>query len=431
MRPMLLAPVLFMVAVEGLFAQRIQARFVTSAYAWQRQDTVGTSSNHLYGYQSVQLSVAQNDLSLHTYLQGFNDFAGPLKNDPKLRLYNLYMKWGNIGSMADVSLGRQFVWGGAGSGTIDGINASVKLMDSRIRLKGYYGSLTPPGMKGSLIENASENNMFGGQAVLAPFEIGQLSVSYVRKSILPSAYKATRRDSLFNPYQIEIRPSASIEELVSGDLSADYEGVVPVSAYLRYDYDVNLEQMSRFQFFTRVKPIDRLGLTVEYLQREPRISFNSIFSVFAYNSLKEYDFSAEYEVVPALQVYGKYGAVAFEGETSNQYTVGVNWRYVSASASRITGYNGKINAASLNAGYPLMDNMLTPTVMLTYGRYKLNQYQTKRDVALAAGVGVVYRPMQFLSVDTQVQWIQNTIYKNDVRLFLRGSYFLNEQLNLF
>lgn len=431
MRYIFLISALFVVTVQGL-AQRIQARFVTSAYAWQRQDTVGASSNHLYGYQAVQLSVSQSDFSFHTYLQGFNDFAGPLKNDPRLRVYNLSLKWSNIASIADVGVGRQFIWAGAGSGTIDGINASAKILDSKIRLKAYYGLLAPGGMKGSLIDNPGENNMFGGQAVLAPFEVGQFSVSYMRKSILPSTYKATRMDSLFNPYQIEIRPSASLEEIISGDASADYDGFgLPLSAYARYDFDVQLEKMSRFQFFTRIKPIECLGVTVEYLQREPRISFNSIFSVFAYNSLKEYDLGAEYEVFPTLQVFAKYGGVLFEGETSQQYTFGVNWTYVSASASRITGYNGKINAASVNAGYPLLENTLTPTVMLSYGRYKLSQEQAKRDVALAAGGGVVYRPLPLLSVDTQLQWIQNTIYKNDVRLFVRASYFLNERLNLF
>jgi hypothetical protein len=30
-----------------------------------------------------------------------------------------------------------------------------------------------------------------------------------------------------------------------------------------------------------------------------------------------------------------------------------------------------------------------------------------------------------------VQWIQNKVYNNDVRLFFRGSYYLSERLNIF
>ena len=112
MKKLLTLTALVVLFASGAYAQRLQARFVTSAYAWQRQDTIGKSSQHLYGYETMQLSLAGEQLSLHTYLQGFNDFAGPLSNKPTLRLYNLYFKWANIGNMLDVSLGRQAVFAG-------------------------------------------------------------------------------------------------------------------------------------------------------------------------------------------------------------------------------------------------------------------------------------------------------------------------------
>ena len=110
------------VLAECSTAQVLQGRLVTSAYGWQRQDTVGSSSNHLYGYQTVQLSLTKGDYSVSTYLQGWNDFAGPLKNEGKLRLYNLYFKWRNIADLGELTLGRQAVFAGVGVGTIDGIN---------------------------------------------------------------------------------------------------------------------------------------------------------------------------------------------------------------------------------------------------------------------------------------------------------------------
>jgi hypothetical protein len=51
--------------------------------------------------------------------------------------------------------------------------------------------------------------------------------------------------------------------------------------------------------------------------------------------------------------------------------------------------------------------------------------------ALSAAVGAVYRPIPVLSLDAQVQWIQNKVYGNDMRLFLRGSYYLSQRLNIF
>ncbi|MEX2116114.1 MAG: hypothetical protein WEB37_04450 [Bacteroidota bacterium] len=419
-----------LVAAETATGQFLRARFVTSAYAWQRQDTIGASSSHLYGYQTAQFSYTQDDLTFSTYLQGWNDFAGPLKNDPKLRLYNIYVKWRNIGNVVDASIGRQPVFGGVGNGTIDGLSAKGKFLDNRITVLGYIGALPPAGMKAEIIKDPSDNAMYGGQIVAMPVDFGNVSISYVNKRIQPEAYKALRRDSLFNPIMTEISPSARIEEYISADLSGEYEMVY---AYLRYDHDLQADQMAKVQAFTRVKPIERWALTAEYLQREPRISYNSIFSAFTYNSLKEFEFGLEYDVhfIDDLQTFGRYGEVSYGDEISKQWTFGLNWKYFSASASSIYGYNGRINAASVHGGYPLLDNTLTPTASFTYGYYKLNRYQAKRDPALSGSLGAVYRPMPALSVDAQVQWIQNKIYKNDVRLFLRASYFLNERITLF
>jgi hypothetical protein len=418
------------VGMETATGQFLRARFVTSAYAWQRQDTVGVSSTHLFGYQTAQLSYTLNDISVSTYVQGWNDFAGPLKNNGRVRLYSLYAKWRNIADIVDATIGRQAIFGGAGNGTIDGLSAKARLMDNRITVLGYAGSAPPPAMGGEIIENPLDNAMFGGQVVAMPVDFGKVSLSYVNRRIQPAAYKALRSDSLFNPVLVEIAPSPRVEEYVSADLSGEYEIVY---GYLRYDHDLNLENMARFQFFTRVKPIERWAFTAEYLKREPRISYNSVFSAFTYNSLKEYEVGLEYEVhfVDNLQAFGRYGEVDYGDELSKQWTFGLNWKYLSASASSIYGYNGRINAASIHGGYPLFENMLTPTASFTYGHYKLNQYQAKRDAAVSGSVGVVYRPRPALSVDAQVQWIQNKIYKNDVRLFLRASYFLNEQITLF
>ena len=411
-------------------AQLLQGRLVTSAYGWQRQDTVGSSSGHLYGYQTVLLSLTKGDYSISTYLQGWNDFAGPLKNEGKIRLYNLYFKWRNIADLGELTLGRQAVFAGVGVGTIDGINASARLLDNKVKLVGYAGPLAPADLGAQPTDNLWDNAMYGAQVVVAPIEYGQASVSYMKRNLQPQSYMATRYDPSTGPYLTEIRPMASNEEYLSGDVSGQYDFIY---GYVRYDHDLQLEKMSRIQFFTRVKPVDRIGVTAEYLQREPRVSYNSIFSAFVFNSLKDYELGLEYEVpyVSDLQVFGKYGEVSYGDEKSTQLTGGAAWKYVSASASIISGSNGKINAASLNAGYPLLDNMITPTVNFSYGRYKLSQYDLKRDVALSVALGVVYRPVTVFSVDTQIQWIQNKIYKNDVRLFFRASYLLNERLSLF
>ena len=437
MKKLITLTVLVVLFVSGADAQRLQARFVTSAYAWERQDSIGKSSQHLYGYGTMQLSLSGEQLSLHTYLQGFNDFAGPLSSNPTLRLYNLYFKWANIANLVDVSLGRQTVFAGVGNGTIDGGLASIKFLDSRFKLTGYYGALPAERFEAKLIDNTDKNYMAGGRLSASPLDFAQFSVSYMQKNIKPETYFSIRRDSLFNPFTVEIKPTATAEKYVSGDVSLEYNDVV--SGYFRYDYDLLLGKNSRFQFFTRVKPFQSLNaeilrplsLTGEYLQREPRLLFNSIFSVFAFSTLKEYEVGAEYAIGTDWQVFAKYGAVSYNDGDSHQMTLGVNGDHVSFSVTRDDGKGGELSAASLSLSYPFLENQLTPTVMLSYAHYKLSEYSNNLDDAMSLSFGAVYRPIRVLSIDAQAQWIQNRIYNNDMRLFVRVSYLLSQQLGIF
>ena len=437
MKKLLVVISLVIASVAGAFGQRLTARFVSSAYAWERQDTIGASSQHLFGYQTVQLAIAGERYSFNTYLQGFNDFAGPTKNEGTLRFYNFFFKASNIGNIADVSLGRQAIFAGVGTGTVDGGLASLKFLDSRIKVVGYYGSLPSDRYKLALIGNASDNYMTGGQVVASPADFAQISVSYMQKHILPETYIGIRRDSLFNPYPIEIKPSAAAEEYVSGDINLEYRDVI--SGYGRYDYDLLSDKNSRMQFFTRISPfgslnvkaLEPLSITGEYIQRDPRLLYNSIFSVFTYNSLKEYEVGAEYALGPKWQVFAKYGAVSYSDATQNQVTVGVNGGHVSFSITRDNGDGGELSAASLNLGYPVFEGKLTPTLLLGYAHYKLSEYSSKLDDALSIAVGGVYRPSRVFSVDAQAQWIENKIYSSDMRFFVRVNYYLSQQLGLF
>jgi hypothetical protein len=195
--------------------------------------------------------------------------------------------------------------------------------------------------------------------------------------------------------------------------------------------DLYLEKMSRVELFSRVKVMEPLSITGEYIHREPRLSYNSIFWVFAYNTISEYELGAEYALCKDCQVFGKYGSVSYGGDdNSNRITLGGNMKYASASFSWNTGYGGELAAFSANAGYPLCNNTITPTVMVGYAHYKLSSDAPTAN-ALSAAVGAVYRPIQVLSLDAQVQWIQNKVYGNDTRLFFRGSYYLSQRLNIF
>lgn len=428
-RMLLLLSGCLLVIAGSAEAQRFQGRFVTSGYVWQRSDTVDVTSTHVFGFQLMQLSLATENVTVQTYLQVFNDFAGPLKNRAQGRVYNLFAQWRNIGGLADVSVGRQYIFAGVGNGGIDGGSFTLRFLNSRVRVLGYGGALVPAGQKSKFFQDMSDNFMVGGRVRFEPVDFATISLSFVQKDIKPKAYSAIRGDSITPVYSVEIKPTASAEQYLGADFDVSYNRLETVNG--RLEYDMYLEKLSRIQLFTRVRVLDRLAVTGEFLQRDPRLRYNSIFSVFSYNTLHDYEGGIEYEFLPGWNAVAQLGSVSYGDESNTQLTLGVNGKYVGGSLSHTTGYNGKISSASLNAGYPLMNRMLTPTLLLSYAQYKLSDAVTDLDAAFAMGIGLVYRPMPVLSVDGQLQWITNKIYQNDVRLMLRASYLMSETLNLF
>jgi hypothetical protein len=413
-------------------AQIIQARFVTSGYAWERQDTVGKSTQNLYAHQSVQFTLVKDQFSLHAYGQGFQNFGSGDYTDPSYRLYAVYFKATNLFDLVDFSVGRQTIFAGVGVGTIDGGMAGLRFWDSRIRLIGYYGILPPDHYKFELTNDRNNNVMMGGQLVVIPLDEIRVSASYMQKKIQPESYTAIRRDSLFQPYPLEIRPHATAEEYLSADL--DYDGGNMISGTVRYDYDLLWNKTSRMAAFVRGNVYDRISVTGEYFYREPRLSYNSIFSVFAYNTINEYEAGVEYAFpktsVIVRQVFGKYGFVSYGDESSNRVTIGVSGSYGSLSLSHNVGYAGTLSGASFSAGYPMFEGLLTPTLLVSLSQYKFTD-EGRLTSALSGAAGVVCRPWSTLSLDGQVQWIRNAIYASDTRFFLRASYNLFENLNLF
>ncbi|HWP83180.1 MAG TPA: hypothetical protein VNN76_11060 [Bacteroidota bacterium] len=415
-----------------VIAQVIQARFVTSGYAWERQDTIGRASQNFYAHQSLQFSLAKDQFSFHAYGQGFQNFGSRDYTDPSYRLYSVSFKASSLFEMVDLAIGRQTIFAGVGVGTIDGGMAGLRLWDSRIRFVGYYGILPPPQYKFEVTKDRENNRMMGGQLILSPIDEVRFSGSYMQRKIQPQSYTAIRRDSLFQPFPIEIRPNATAEEYLSGDLEFD-DGEL-ISATLRYDYDLLWEKTSRIQAFVRGNVYDRISVTGEYFYREPRLSYNSIFSVFTYNTINEYEAGVEYAFVKTStlvrQVFGKFGYVSYGDENSNRITVGVSGSYGSLSFSHNIGYAGKLSGAFLSAGYPMFEGLVTPTVLFSFAQYKLSD-QAPSTSALSGAIGAVCRPWSTLAVDAQVQWIRNTIYASDTRLFIRASYSVFENLNLF
>ncbi|MRR12346.1 hypothetical protein EG835_07760, partial [bacterium] len=247
---------------DALQAQLVTGRFTTSLYTWEKFDAENSSATYLRGFQNVQLTIAQGDVSFNTYMQGaiMTDGEAGL-----VRAYNMYLRWANIAQALDLTLGRQAIFGGVGYGTIDGMSAKLRLFKNRLTVSGYGGA-TPEGDFRGVSKSAKENMSFGGQITTTAIPNTQLGLSYMNRRAQRDPYWTTRmRDTSFTPvpYQVTFEPES--EELIGGDAYYTLTGVF--SAYGRYDHDLANNRVSRAQVGVRASITPRLGVTLESITR--------------------------------------------------------------------------------------------------------------------------------------------------------------------
>ncbi|MEO8168007.1 MAG: hypothetical protein ABI623_07160, partial [bacterium] len=237
-------------------------------------------------------------------------------------------------------------------------------------------------------------------------------------------YWASRADSLFNPVQIFVMPALAEEQFVSGDASVRFG---TSSVYGRYDYDVNFKKTQRGQIGIRLGVSDDLSISGDFIHREPRVLYNSFFSVFDLKSVDEYELGGDYILFPDVRAFMRAAYVQYSGDKGFRYTFGLAHRYLGISYRGSTGYAGELDNASVQATYPLCDNTFIPSIGLAYMTYRLDK-NGPLDEGIAGTLGTTVRPWQQLSFDVQGQWLRNKIYQNDIRLFAKINFWFTANL---
>ncbi len=416
-----------LVTVGGatLHAQLLNGRFVTSFYTWEQSDTVGASTTYLRAFQAAQVSYSNGDLSLHTSILGTLNMADSFGDAGFLRVYNLYLRWSNIAKMVDLSLGRQAVYAGAGIGTIDGALVKVRPVKEKLTIVGYWGSVVRPEFTG-VRKNWHDNAMFGGQILAFPVQDLRIGLSYMNKREERTPYWTLRaRDTTFAPAPYYIEQESRSQEILSGDASYGYRTLVTI--YGRYDHDLLLAKASRAQAGLRLNITPSFALLGDFIYREPRISYNSIFSAFVANASREVGGGIEYGFTPLLKAFARYASVTYNSESSQRWSIGLNSGFGSLSYSGSNGYAGELQSFSLSGAYPLMNNRLVPQAGISFASYQLSAEDQRQD-ALSLVLGAMVRPVQSLSVDLQGQMLTNRLYKNDLRLQAKLTYWFSEPL---
>lgn len=405
-------------------AQLINGRLIGSIYTFEKYDTVDVSKKFVRGFQSAIFDASYSDFSIHTHFQVSGMLQKKLDERPDYRFYYLYGRWRNIFNTAELTFGRLPYFAGVGNGTLDGGLLTLRFAENKFKFIAYGGQTTSLNYELRDWKKLKNNFTIGGQVLVSAIENARIGISYVNRHRERTGYWASRADSLFNPIQVFIIPDIAQEQYVSGDVSYRFGDS---RVYGRYDYDLNFKKMQRGQLGIRLGLFDDLSVSGDFIRREPRVLYNSFFSMFDLKAVDEFELGADYILFPEVRVFARGAYVKYSGDKSFRYTLGVVHRYVSFSYRGSNGYAGEQDNASIQATYPLFDNMFMPSVGLAYITYKLDEH-AKREEGVAATLGATLRPMPQLSFDVQGQWLQNKIVQNDVRVFGKVNFWFTTQL---
>ncbi len=415
---------LVLIAQSFISSQNINGRFTSSVYSFERFSVKNISNTYLRAYELLNLNFNRENFFLRTSFNFESDISKDLKTDPRFRVYNFFLEGRDVFDILTFRLGRQSMINNVVGGLFDGVN--VTLSKGKFKCNAYYGGNVPAYQKFELTDDWEHDFIAGGKLTSTALKNFRISVGYVNKNFKPQEYNALRlSEDLINPITVLIRNKSNQYQYASAEVSYDMKNYFSVDT--RYDYDINYMKTSKVELFGNYEQIKNLRLNIYYNYREPKVRYNSIFSVFDYGNTQEIEAGGDYNLCKDFNISGKYGYVKYKDENSQRATIGLSTNYGNISYRKGMGYSGEQDAISAYTAYSFLNGFITPSVGLSFTSYKLSKDSEKNNlITLLAGCNV--RPFRTLSFDLQGQFMNNKIYKNDYRFLFKLNYWFNTNL---
>jgi hypothetical protein len=438
MRKFILLIFLFLSTVQFTQAQPVRTfnfRFSTYFYTWQLANSLNQTekTTHARGYQNLLMEAAINRWSLNTNIQTEEDVVEKVGRGFNYRFYNLYLKGSNLFDMFDVRLGRQYIFGGVGKGSIDGGYLKIKAgKNKEYQLMGFGGLLTPYDYKFENYGKGKENYLFGGQFAYYGVRDLYAAISYMNKHRKLKSYYTLRLDSALSTKEVFIDTDTPADQLIGLDLNYTYR--IVHNFFGKAYFDINLKKFYRGEVNVRVRPVENLTISADYLYREPQMSYNTIFWVFEHKQYQEIGGGADYTFKNLINIYGRASAVLYSStgssreNTSVKIVAGFNHPNFGLSFVRYMGYSGESDGVNGYIQREIVKSKLSASASLGYARYRLSEYETDKVNSFSGLAGFTYRPIHHFSVDAQGQFIINRIYKIDSRFMIGFSYWFFKTL---
>lgn len=418
-----LSGILLLLCLYSVQAQNINGRISLGAYSFERFDSIGNSDTYVRGNQSLALNINKSNYSLRTSLS-YEAFQKGDQGVDRFRLYNLYFEGRNLWDMISFKLGRHAVFNGPASGIYDGLSLKGKFTTA-YEVNLHYGGILPAYQKFDIRDNFSENYLLAGSFRYMPDEAMYFTLGYFDKNLKSPDYSVTRLDEQFNPVTLLIKQNSNQFSYIFFDAGYNPDFI---ASGLKLEYDLNFAKLSKAEVNAEYEVTDRLTTQVYGLYREPRIRYNSIFSVFDYGNTYEGEFGAGFKVYPWLTANANFAYINYKDESSQRFGFGFNLPYGNISYRSNLGYAGEMESISLYAAYTFFEGWLTPSCGVSFTNYKLSADAPENNLTtILAGVNV--RPGKVVSCDIQTQYLNNKIYKNDLRLLLKLNYWFNTNVS--
>jgi len=401
-------------------AQNLNGRFSSSFYTFERFDTTKTSDTFIRTFQALTLNLNYKDISVRTRTNFETNLGKGLDNDPRLRFYNLYLEARNILDLFTLKLGRQPLFTPVAGGLFDGVNLKFKYATAS--LTGFYGGNVPAYQKLELTNDLMNDYVLGGKFDINFLDHFNFGLSYIDKNFKAVDYNSLRLNSDYDPVTLLILQKSNQYKFLSADASYYLNGILNIDT--RYQYDVNFKTTSKFEITGRVQATEQLGIDVYYNFREPKIRYNSIFSVFNFGNSQEFEGGVDYKLNESFTLFGKFGNVTYEDENSQRLTIGTNTKYGSFSYRKTLGYAGELDAISIYTAHSFANGFVTPSIGIAYTSYKLSKDAETNNILSFLG-GINLRPWTDYSFDLQGQYFNNKIYKNDFRILFKVNHWFN------
>ncbi|GEM_PF-1720591 len=431
-----LTPALIALLACRAEAVSVSGRFTTAAYTFEREAPDSLSAGQFRVYQTGALTLrglGDPRLSFQTSLRTSLDLLHRAGNDPSTRVQHAHFRW--AGERLTLTLGRQFVAAGAGTGTLDGGRVSLRLRDyATVDL--YAGGLAPLG-RSKVFAGWDDGHMMGVHVVSSKSSRTTVGVSFYRRTRRVTPYLSAAGtgypDSLWADRVVrngtfEVRPNALEQQMLGLDARQSFAAW---TLYGRLDASAAARLRVRRGEASLRYGGDRVTFSGEYLYRTPWTPANSIFSVFTQRANHEVSWRGDYRLSHLFGLFGEFTHLFFDGRRGRRASAGaaVGNGYVTYSLRR--GHGG----VSDGIGGDVRQRLTGRAWVSAGAHFSSFRYEDgigPRSTAFSVTLGLHVRPVKYLSIDLEGQDMAQRLrtptllnpfpgLRNDVRLFFRAS----------